>query len=89
MGAILDRASEVARIVADPEAAAYEVDQVQRETGVRIAEAHGAQAAAERDAREQRRRAETEAEQRAQADDAAEHALREVEEEATARFRQR
>jgi colicin import membrane protein len=79
LGAILDRAAEVARTVADPEAAAYEVDQVQRETGVRIAEAQGAQAAAERDAREQRRRAETEAEQRAQADDAAEQALREVE----------
>ena len=79
LGAILDRAGEVARTVADPEAAAYEVDQVQRETSVRIAEAQGAQAAAERDAREQRRRAETEAEQRAQADDAAEQALREVE----------
>ncbi len=79
LGAILDRAGEVARTVADPEAAAYEVDQVQRETSVRIAEAHGLQAAAERDAREQRRRAETEAEQRAQADAAAEQALREVE----------
>lgn len=75
LGAILDRAAEVARTVADPEAAAYEVDQVQRETGVRIAEAHSLQATAERDAREQRRRAEAEAEQRAQADAAAEDAL--------------
>jgi len=79
LGAILDRAAEVARTVADPEAAAYEVDQVQRETGVRIAEAQGGQATAEREAREQRRRAEQEAEQRAQADDGAEEALREVE----------
>jgi colicin import membrane protein len=77
--AILERASEVARTVADPEAAAYEVDQVQREAGVRIAEAQGAQAAAEHDAGEQRRRAEQEAEQRAQADQAAEEALVEVE----------
>ncbi len=79
LGAILDRAAQVAATVADPEAAAYEVDQVQRDTSVRIAEAHGAQAAAEREAREQRRRAEQETELRAQADDAAEQALRELE----------
>ncbi|WP_219419926.1 hypothetical protein [Pseudonocardia nigra] len=70
--AILERAAEVARTVADPEAAAYEVEQVQRETGVRIAEAQSAQASAERDAREARRRAEQKAELRAQADEAAE-----------------
>ncbi|MBN9103085.1 MAG: hypothetical protein J0I49_34075 [Pseudonocardia sp.] len=79
LGAILARAEEVVRTVADPEAAAFEVEQVQRETGVRIAEAQSAQASAERDAREARRRAEQEAEQRAQADDAAETALRELE----------
>lgn len=79
LGAILARAEEVARTVADPEAAAFEVEQVQRETGVRIAEAQSAQASAERDGREARRRAEQEAEQRAQADDAAETALRELE----------
>lgn len=79
LGAILARAEEVARTVADPEAAAFEVEQVQRETGVRVAEAQSAQASAERDAREARRRAEQEAEQRAQADDAAEEALRELE----------
>jgi chromosome segregation ATPase len=77
--AILERAAEVARTVADPEAAAYEVDQVQRETAVRIAEAQSLQAAAERDAREQRRRAEAADEQRAQADAAAEEALAQVE----------
>ncbi len=79
LGAILTRAEEVARTVADPEAAAFEVEQVQRETGVRIAEAQSAQASAERDGREARRRAEQEAEQRAQADAAAEQALRELE----------
>jgi colicin import membrane protein len=65
--------------VADPEAAAYEVEQVQREISVRIAEAQTARAAAERDAREQRRRIEQETEQRARADDAAEEALRDFE----------
>ena len=34
LGAILDRAAQVAATVADPEAAAYEVDQVQRDTSV-------------------------------------------------------
>jgi hypothetical protein len=68
MGAILERATEVARTVADPDAAAYEVEQVQRETSVRVAEAQTAQAGAERVAREERRRAEQEVEQRAQAD---------------------
>ena len=38
---------------------------MQRETSVRIAEAHSAQAAAERETREQGRRADTEAEQHA------------------------
>jgi len=78
-GAILDRAGEVARTVADPEAAAYEVVQVQRETGVRISEAQSAQAVAERDARAARRRAEQESELRAQADETAEAALHELE----------
>ncbi len=79
LAALLAEASEVARTVVDPDAASYEVEQVQRETGMKLAEAQGARAAAEREARDQRRRADTEAELRAQADDAAEQALAELE----------
>jgi hypothetical protein len=75
LAAILERATAVVRTVADPDAAGYEVEQIQRETQVRIAEAQTAQAGAERLAREHRRAAERETELRAQADTAAEDAL--------------
>ena len=48
--AILERATEIARTIADPDAASYEVEQIQRDADVRISEAESAQAAAERDA---------------------------------------
>jgi colicin import membrane protein len=78
LAALLERATEVVRTVSDPDAAGYEVDQIQRETSVRVAEAQTAQAAAERDARDARRKADTETELRAQADAAADEALQEL-----------
>jgi len=75
---ILDRATEVVRTVSDPDAAGYEVEQIQREASVRVAEAETARAAAERDARDARRKADTEAELRAQADEAADVAVGEL-----------
>jgi hypothetical protein len=76
--AILERATEVVRTVVDPEAAGYEVEQIQREAAVQVAKAQTAQAAAEQVARTARRSAGHEAELRAQADEAAELALREA-----------
>ncbi len=64
--------------MSDPDAASYEVEQNKRKTAIQIAEAQRAQAAAEREASNARQQAAREAEQRAQADDAAEHALRQV-----------
>ncbi len=79
LAALLAEASEVARTVVDPDAASYEVEQVQRETAMKLAQAQGVQATAEREARDQRRRADTEAELRAQGDAAADHAVAELE----------
>ncbi|MGH3530292.1 MAG: hypothetical protein ACRDQ6_23805, partial [Pseudonocardiaceae bacterium] len=78
LAAILERATEVVRTVSDPDAAGYEVEQIQREASVKVAEAQTAQAAAERDARDARKNLEREAELRAQADEAAEEALQEL-----------
>lgn len=78
LAAILQRATEVVRTVSDPDAAGYEVEQIQRAASVMVAQAQTAQAAAERDAREARNKAEREAELRAQAEEAAEEALREL-----------
>lgn len=78
LAAILNRAIEVVRTVSDPDAASYEVEQTQRQAAIQIAEAQGAQAAAEREASNARHQATREAEQRAQADEAAEHALHQV-----------
>lgn len=78
LGAILERAIEVIRTVSDPDAAGYEVEQIQRETSVKVAEAQTVQAQAEQEARTAKKKADREAELRAQADQAAEQALREV-----------
>jgi colicin import membrane protein len=75
---ILNRATEVVRTVSDPDAAGYEVEQKQHEAAIQVAQAHSAQAAAEHDASNARKHAAHEAEQRAQADDAADHALQEA-----------
>jgi colicin import membrane protein len=75
---VLNRVIEVVRTVSDPDAASYEVEQRQREAAILIAKAHSAQAAAEHDASNARKQAANEAERRAQADDAAELALREA-----------
>jgi colicin import membrane protein len=76
---ILHRATEVIGTVSDPDAASYEVEQIQREAAVQVAHAHSAQAAAEHEATAARKQAAREAEQRAQADQAAEQALSQVE----------
>lgn len=78
LATILNRVIEVVHTVSDPDAASYEVEQIQREAAIQVAEAHRAQAAAEHDASNARKQAAREAEQRAQADEAAEHALRQV-----------
>jgi colicin import membrane protein len=69
---------EVVRTVSDPDAASYEVEQRKREAAIQIAEAQRLQVAAEHEASNARHQAAREAEQRAQADEAAEQALREV-----------
>lgn len=76
---ILDRATEVVHTVSDPDAAGYEVEQIQREAAMQVTQAQSAQAAAEHDASNARQQTAREAEQRAQADEAAEQALLEVE----------
>jgi colicin import membrane protein len=73
--AILERATEVVRTVADPDAAGYEVDQIQREAAVAVAEAQTAQARAEQGARNAQKQAAREIELRSQADEAAAQAL--------------
>lgn len=79
LATILNRATEVVRTVSDPDAAGYEVEQIQREAAIQIAQAQTLQAAAEHDVRNARQQAASEAEQRAQANEAAEQALRDVE----------
>ena len=79
MATLVDQASELARTVADPDAAAYEVEQAHRAAEQRIAEVEAAQAHAERDVREARRAREHAIEERAQADAAAAAALTEAE----------
>lgn len=76
--AILERATQTVRTVSDPDAAGYEVEQIQRETSVLVAEAQTAQALAERSARDARKTAQAEIELRAQADEAADEAIREL-----------
>jgi colicin import membrane protein len=68
----------VVRTVSDPDAASYEVEQIQRQAAIQIAEAQRLQAAAEHQASNAGHQAAREAEQRAQADEAAEQALREI-----------
>ena len=79
LAALLERAIDVARTVVDPDAASYEIDQIHRQTSIQLAEAHSARADAERDARDQHRRAEAQSELRARADELAEQALAELE----------
>jgi colicin import membrane protein len=78
LATILNRAIEVVRTVSDPDAASYEVEQIQRQAAIQVADAQRAQAAAQHDASNARKQAAREAEQRAQADEAAEHALRQI-----------
>lgn len=75
----LDRAAGLAEQVMDPDAAAYEVEQVQREARIKVDAAESAQAAAEKAAVKARRDADSERELRAQADAAADEALAELE----------
>ncbi len=79
LATILTRAMEVVRTVSDPEAAGYEVEQTQREAAIQVAQAQSCQAAAEQEARTARQQAARGAERRAQADEAAQHALHQVE----------
>jgi hypothetical protein len=44
LATILDRAIEVVRTVSDPDAASYEVEQIQRQAAIQIAEAQRLQA---------------------------------------------
>jgi colicin import membrane protein len=76
---ILQRAMEAVRTVSDPDAAGYEVEQIQRKAAIQIAQAQNSQATAEHETKNARQQVASEAERRAQADEAAEHALREVE----------
>jgi colicin import membrane protein len=78
LATILNRVIEVVSTVSDPDAASYEVEQIQRQAAIQIAQAQRAQAAAQHDASNARKQAAHEAEQRAQADEAAEHAFRQV-----------
>jgi len=78
LATVVNRVIEVVRAVSDPDSLSYEVEQIQREAAIQIAKAQHAQATAEHDAGNARQQAAREAEQRAQADDAAEHALHQV-----------
>lgn len=78
LATILTRVIEVVRTVSDPDAASYEVEQIQRQAAIQIAQAHTYHAAAQHEASNARQQAAHEAEQRAQADEAAEHALHQL-----------
>jgi colicin import membrane protein len=75
LATILNRTTEVIHTITDPDAASYEVEQRQRKAEIQVAQAQRAQAAAEHQASNARKQAAQEAEQRAQADEAAEQAL--------------